>query len=227
VGDLGVSRSQLTDLRLQNETLRARVIELEEAKLENDRLRALTGEAATGNFAGITAAVIGLPTSTYDQIIVLNKGSLAGVVLTQPVITTKGLLGQIIEVGPGYSKVRLLTDQKSGVAALIQRDRQPGVIKGSLDGELHLDFVDMAVEVRPGDTVLTSGLGGIFPKGLVVGEVTEVSDEVNTLYKSIVVHPNYRLSDLEEVMILTDVVPDVDTLPQPDTGTGSEGGQTQ
>jgi rod shape-determining protein MreC len=213
VMDLGVSRSQLQTLRDQNETLRARVVELEEARLENDRLKALIGEVSKNGYSGIGAAVIGLPENTYDQVIVLNKGSSDGVSMNVPVVTSRGLLGQIIEVGPTYSKVRLITDQKSGVAALIQRDRLPGVIRGSLAAELTLDFVDMDAKVIPGDVVLTSGLGGIYPKGLVIGEVTDVSNGVNTLFKTISVRPANTLANLEEVLVLTDAPPNTQALP--------------
>ena len=227
VSDLGVSRSELQALREQNEDLRARVVGLEEMRLENERLRGLLGEApATGGSTGsgtepaaplaLAAAVIGLPVNSYDQVIVLNKGTSDGVELSQPIITARGLLGQIIEVGPNYSKARLITDQKSGVAALVQSNRQPGIVQGSLTGELTLDFVPTDAEVEPGDVVLTSGLGGIYPKGLVIGEVISASQEVNTLYKTIKVRSMNLTSMLEEVLILFDTPPDTRNLPDPE-----------
>jgi rod shape-determining protein MreC len=230
VSDLGVTRSQLTELRQQNEDLRARVGAMEEANLENGRLRALINVAAQNELGGVGATVIGLPENTYDRVLVLNVGTADGVALTNPVMTARGLLGQVIEAGRNFCRVRLITDQKSGVAALIQRDRQPGVVRGSLTGELTLDFVANEVEVQPGDTVLTSGLGGIFPKGLVIGEVTDVSDDVNALYKSIVLHSANDINDLEDVLVLTNTAPALERLDSLDTtsatsstGSGSAG----
>ncbi|MCL2870234.1 MAG: rod shape-determining protein MreC [Coriobacteriia bacterium] len=225
-GDLGVSRSQLRALSEQNDELRARVIELEEVNLLDERLTGLMSDVPTGtpDSALLPATVIGLPSSSYEKIIVLNRGTHHGVGLAMPVVTQQGLLGVTIEVGPNYSKVRLITDQSSGVAALVQRGRHLGTVQGSLDGELRMNFVPVDALVEPGDVVLTSGLGGVFPKGLVLGEVIRTDGDHNTLYQSITVRSTANMDRLEEVLILLEAPPSIDNLPEPELPAPSEDG---
>lgn len=216
VSDIGVSRSQLIALRSQNDELRARVVKLEEANLQYKRLDALLGEAANQNYSGVAASVIGLPVNSWEQVITVDKGTKAGIRVDMPVTGSRGLLGQVIEVGANYAKVRLITDQRSGVASMLQRGRKTGITKGSLTGSLTLEFVQSDVKVIAGDVILTSGLGGLYPRGLTIGEVLEVSSEANALYQSIKVLPANDLTSLEEVLILTN------TSPQVEAGAGNE-----
>ena len=214
--DLGVSRSQLQAISEQNDELRARVIELEERHLTYDRLNELMSvvPTATPDDMVLAAAVIGLPRNNYEQVIVLNRGTRSGVGLDMPVITHQGLLGRTIEVGPNYSKVRLVTDQSSGVAALVQRGRHLGLVEGSLGGDLRLNFIPVDAEIEAGDVVLTSGLGGVFPKGLVIGEIARVDVAHNILYQAIVVRSMVDMNSLEEVLILLDAPPPLENLPE-------------
>ncbi len=201
-GDLGVTRSQLEELRKQNQSLRVRVAELEEARLENERLRALVDLPMAGELKSAAAHVIGRPSNSWDGVIVIDRGSADGIRSGMPVIGPQGLLGQTVTVAPGSSKVRLITDQRSGVAAMIQRTRAEGVVRGNLDGRLTLDFVSMDTPVKEGDVVITSGIGGVYPKGLPIGEVSEVKREPNALYQSIRVQPASDPSGLEEVLVI-------------------------
>ena len=224
-GDLGVSRSQLQALSQQNDDLRARVIELEEMHLLDERLTSLMSAVPTGTADAsiLPAAVIGLPSSSYEQIIVLNRGTRHGVELAMPVMTHQGLLGSTIEVGPNYSKVRLIIDQNSGIAALVQRGRYLGTLQGTLSGELRLNFIPIDAEIELEDVILTSGLGGIFPKGLVLGEVIRADADHNTLYQPVTVRSMVDFNNLEEVLILLDAPPNLDDLPEPEyaeTGRG-------
>lgn len=212
MSDLGVSRGQLSELRDQNKELRARVVALEETRLDNKRLSDLINSTNAQGYKGVTATVIGLPPSAWNQVIIVDKGSKDGIEINMPVLGPYGLLGQVIEVGPTYSRIRLLTDQKSGVASLIQRGRKTGITKGSISGDLMLDFISADSTVTAGDVVLTSGLGGVYPKGLLIGEVLEVSKETNALYKSIKLTPANDASTVENVLILTDTAPSTDSL---------------
>ena len=212
VSDLGVSRSELEELRTQNEELRARVAALEEARLENERLNELLANAMAAGQTGVTGTVIGLPPNAWSQVITIGVGSRSGVGIDMPVVGPNGLVGLTIEVGPTYSRVRLISDQNSGVAALIQRDRILGVAKGSPSGEITLDFVDGSEKVLPGDVVLTSGRGGLFPRGLLIGQVTGVSNPANALYQSIKIRPANDIAATEEVMVLTSAAPSTDNL---------------
>jgi len=211
-GDLGVSRSQLEQLRNQNQRLRARVAQLEEARLENERLRGLVQLSQSQDIESVAARVIGRPTNSWEGVITIDRGSDEGIGVGMPVVGSVGLLGQTVSVAKNSSRVRLITDQRSGVAALVQRSRAEGVVRGSIDGELTLDFVSTETTVRAGDVVVTSGIGGVYPKGLVVGEVTEVERLANSLYQTISVEPTARIEGLEEVLVViaqpTAVVPE-------------------
>ncbi|MCL2819102.1 MAG: rod shape-determining protein MreC, partial [Actinomycetia bacterium] len=147
----------------------------------------------------------------WDQVITINKGTSDGFDISMPVVGTHGLLGQIIEVGPNFSKVRLTTDRRSGVACMLQRTRTPGIATGSLSGTLTLEFVANKVEVEPGDVVITSGLGGIYPQGLVVGEVLDAITGISSLYQTIRVTPANDPRIVEEVLVLTNTAPFVET----------------
>ncbi|MCL2654647.1 MAG: rod shape-determining protein MreC [Coriobacteriia bacterium] len=222
---LGVSRSELVNLRAQNAKLRAQIVELQEADHAASTQTALTDAAQTGGYKGVTANVIGLPVSQWERVIVVNAGSLKGIKDTMPVLGANGLLGQVIEVGPNYSKVRLITDQESGIASFLQNNRAQGITRGSLSGDLTMNFVSMEATVTAGDTVVSSGLGGVFPKGLIIGQVSKVSKEVNSLYKTIQVQPANDMAQIESVIILTNAPPDTNNLPKAvPTTTSAQGG---
>jgi rod shape-determining protein MreC len=207
ITDLGVSRSQLEELRSQNERLRTRVAELEEARLENARLRSLVKIVSAQQYESIGAGVIGRPSNQWDGVIVINRGSKDGIKTGMPVVGPRGLLGQTVNVSPGASYVRLITDQRSGVAAMIQRNRVEGIVRGSIDGRLSLDFVSNETTVRAGDVIITSGIGGVYPKGIVIGEVVSVEKEPNALYQAIRVMPAGDPSKLEEVLVFVGGTP--------------------
>jgi rod shape-determining protein MreC len=227
VADLGVSRSQLEALRLQNDKLRNTVAALEESRLENQRLQSLVNFAQSSKLKALGAHVIGRPTQ-WDRVITLDRGTADGVREGMPVVgplgaapaaateasAAGGLIGQTVDVTAHSAKVRLITDQGSGVAAMVQGSRAEGVVHGAIDGGLSLDFISHETTVKAGDVVITSGMGGIYPKGLLVGEVTKVVNQPSSLYQEIGLASSARLGGLEEVLIL------VGTNSQVQTGSG-------
>lgn len=205
--NLGVSRSEVALLRKQNTDLRTRNAELEEARQENERLRSLVGFVETRDLESVGARVIGRAPNSWEGVITIDRGSNDGVKAGMPVIGDAGLLGQTVEVTANSAKVRLITDQRSGVAAIVQSSRVEGIARGSIDRELTLDFVSSEATIRAGDVVITSGIGGVYPKGLVIGEVTSVRLQANTLSPLIAVRPSARLADMEEVLVLIGAPP--------------------
>ena len=205
--DLGVSRSQLEALRSQNDELRKRVSDLEEARLENQRLKGIVSFAQASKTRTLGARVIGRTTNSWEGFITIDRGTADGVGPRMPVVGPAGLLGQTVDVTANSTRVRLITDPNSGVAAMLQSKRVPGVVRGSLEGNLTLDFVSIDTTVRAGDVVITSGLGGVFPKGLLVAEVTKVRKSASDLYQNIDLTPSARLSGLEEVLVLVGATP--------------------
>jgi rod shape-determining protein MreC len=205
--DLGVSRSQLETLRSQNDELRKRVSDLEEARLENLRLKGLVSFVQATKSSALGARVIGRPTNSWEGVITIDRGSSDQVESGMPVVGPAGLLGQTVDVTPHSSRVRLITDPNSGVAAMLQNSRAEGIVRGSIEGKLTLDFVSVDTTVRAGDVVITSGIGGVYPKGLIVGEVTKVEKSPADLYQNIELSPSGRLAGLEEVLVLVGAAP--------------------
>jgi len=205
--DLGVSRSQLAALKQQNTDLRNRVDSLEEARQENERLRALFGFVQTAKLEGVGARVIGRSANSYERVIAIDKGSADGVKVEMPVLAAKGLLGQTISVTAHTARVRLITDARSGVAGMVQSNRAEGLVKGSLEGDVTLQFISRETTIKAGDVLITSGIGGVYPKGLLVGEVLGASQTPASLYQLVRVAPAADLAGLEEVVVLTGATP--------------------
>ncbi len=204
VTDLTVSRGELETLRQQNVEMRQRLIELEEARQENERLRELVGFVEARELEVVGARVIGRPTTAWESVITIDRGGADGVETGMPVLAARGVIGQVVETGERSSRVRLITDQRSGVAAMLQPTRAEGVVYGSVDGDLTMDFVSRDTTVNVGDVVLTSGMGGVYPKGLLIGEVADVQVNEADLYPRIRVRPSAVLAGLEEVVVLRD-----------------------
>jgi rod shape-determining protein MreC len=190
-------------LRAQNEELQSQVLRMEEYRQENERLSSLLELKEAYNLESVGARVIGTSPDSWNRTITINKGSIAGFVVGMPVMSANGLIGQIESVSPYSSIVRLITDEKSGVSAFLQSSRAEGILSGSIDGILYLNFITLDIPVEPGDTVITSGTGGVYPKGIPVGEVASVDYVDSDVYKTIVIKPIARVSAYEEVLVVT------------------------
>lgn len=201
VSGLGTNRSDYATLQKQNVDLKQRLAALEEAKLQNDRIAQLVAFAQAQNLQTVGGHVIGRPTDTRQQSILIDRGSSSGVKLGDSVIAAGGLVGQVVDVSAYDARVRLITDIESGVAVLVQRTRSNGIVRGSLDG-LQLEFVDKKTLPVRGDVLITSGLGGVFPKGIVVGEVTGVSSTLTDLFPVVTVASRVDIAQIEEVLVL-------------------------
>jgi rod shape-determining protein MreC len=194
----------------ENERLRARVSELdgergllEEFKRENERLRALLDLNAVSQLRGVAANVIGDEPSGWGQGVIVNKGSLMGIRVGMAVVHPKGVVGQVVAVSPNYSHVLLVTDHASGVDVMTQDSRVRGVVEGVGADHCELRYVSKQTPVRVGDTVVTSGMDGVFPKGLLVGVVSKVAVETGTLLQNVEIQVAVDLDKLEEVLIVT------------------------
>jgi rod shape-determining protein MreC len=212
---LGVDRTQYAALLAQNLQLKQTVASLEEAKLQNDRIRALVDFAKAQNLPTIGANVIGRPTDSLERSILIDRGTSSGVKEGDAVIAAGGLVGEVVAATPLDAQVRLITDSDSGVAVLVQRTRVNGIVQGTIDGPLELDFVQKSQAPVVGDVLITSGLGGVYPKGIVVGEVTQVSVPQSGLFTVASVASRVDIDRIEEVLVVTS---QVSTMTQPGGG---------
>lgn len=199
---LGTSRGDYDSLKAQNLELKQRLASLEEAKLENERIRALVDFAKAQDLKTVGAGVIGRPTDSRQRSILIDRGTGSGVKVGDAVIAAGGLVGQIVEVSAWGARVRLITDSDSGVSVLVQRTRTNGIVRGSIQGPLQLDFIDKSLAPVRGDVLLTSGLGGVYPKDIVVGEVTDVSSQQVDLFPTITVASRVDIDRIEEVLVI-------------------------
>jgi rod shape-determining protein MreC len=150
----------------------------------------------------IVASVIGRDATQWSKVVFINKGTKDGVTDHLALVTNAGVIGQVIHAGLNTSKVLLIVDGRSAIDALFQGSRVSGVVVGMGDDECQLKFVSNTADVKVGDLVLSSGLGGIFPKGLIIGKVSQVLKKKQGLFQEITLIPGSDLSRLEEVLVL-------------------------
>ncbi|WP_311396610.1 rod shape-determining protein MreC [Lancefieldella parvula] len=201
--NLTADQQTLSDLKAENEQLRSRNAELEETNQSTQRLQGLLDLKNNYNLQSTGARVISGSTDSFNNTIVIDKGTSSGLAVGMPVVDSGGVIGQIIECGPTTSTVRLITDEKSGVAAMVQSSRAQGMLMGSASRQITLNLINTNQKVAVGDTVVTSGLGGVFPKGLPLGKVTSVEAAPGSIYYTIVIELYGNVSSNEEVMVIT------------------------
>ena len=193
----------LSELKQENERLSARNVELEESEKTAQRLQELLDVRSSYNLQSIAARVISGATDSWTDSITIDKGSASGISPGMPVVNQTGAIGQVLSCSATTSTVRLISDEQSSVSAMIQVSRAQGMLQGSIDGTLHLQYIRTDQTVNVGDIVVTSGLGGVFPKGLPIGKVSVVEGSPASSYYEITVEPFGRPDNYEEVLIVT------------------------
>jgi rod shape-determining protein MreC len=196
-------RKENEELRRQLEQLRLEQVKMSEDANQGRRLQALLQFREQFIAATMPAQVIGSTGSSRSRGIYIDKGSRHGIRKDMPVITPDGVVGKVYEVYPVTSLVLQVTDESSGVGAVLENSRVQGIAHGSSSGQMRLDYVTTDQSVNKGERVLTSGGGQVFPKGLPLGTVTNVEKETN--FWRIVVKPAAQLNKLEEVLVITRV----------------------
>ena len=222
IGDFFSNLFSTTDLDKENLELKQKVAELE-SKLqdyeniasENERLKELLNVVdSVGDYEIVTARVIGKNPGVWFREFTINAGRNQGVEKDMIVLTKDGLMGRVISSADSYAKVMTLIDLESGVPALVERTRQNGVVKlkGGIEDSgdaLEMYYLPIDAAVVPGDKILTSGIGGVYPKGLIIGTVTEVSAESGT-EKRVTVKSAVDFERMEEVMVIKHVFEEVE-----------------
>ena len=201
--NLTASEKTLTELQEENKLLIARNAELEEQLQANQRLQGLLKIRGTYDLKTLGAKIISAPQSSWADIVTIDVGSDSGVSAGMPVMDAYGVIGQISSVSGSTSQVRLMTDENSRISAMIQKNRVQGVLRGSANGTVKLTLVPIDTDVAIGDLVVTSGLGGIYPKGMPLGKVSGVEKPEGGLYATIIVEPISNVHQAEEVLVIT------------------------
>lgn len=205
VDNITADQNTLSGLREYNEQLVQQYAQMEEYKQEAQRLQKLLDLKDTYQIEGTGARVIGRSSEAWSQIVIINKGSDDGISTGQTVMGTSGVVGQIVSVSSHTATVRLLTDPQSGAAAMVQSSRAEGILRGSLVGLLYLEDLDADAEVNVGDVIVTSGLGGSYARGLIIGTVVKVDGQQGETSRRVLVSPNDSIDTLEDVLVVSSV----------------------
>ncbi len=219
IGNVWRSYFNLVGLQRENTELRRELLKLKlqanryrEADLANQRLRSLLNFKKSIATPLLPAEVVAFDPSGWFQTILIDKGRKDGMVRDMAVVSAEGLVGRVIGVSSRHAKVLLILDGNSAVDALIQRSRARGILVGLGRERCLLKYVQRNEDVRVGDQVISSGMGGVFPKGLLLGEVQEVVRGDSGLFQRVEVAPAANFNRLEEVMVVVQVPPG-DTAP--------------
>lgn len=172
-----------------------------EYQLELQRLRGLMSMTVPPGYRTVAARVLSRVLSPLSDHIFIDQGSMEGLKVGLPVATEAGLVGRIVEVSPHISKVMLITDRLSRVDALTQEGRVNGILRGKGNRGGVLDYISREVLIKEGETLVTAGVTGYFPKGLILGKIARVQSG-GAFFQEIYVQPVVDMSRLEEVLIL-------------------------
>jgi rod shape-determining protein MreC len=193
----------------ENEYLRRQLAEsneirnrYEELDLENRRLRKFVNFTTSVPENYVAARIIGRDPSPWFKTIMIDKGESQGLAKGNPVLVSEGIVGQIISVSSNASRVLLITDRNSAVDALIRNSRVRGIVKGDNENSCLFVYALRKDEVKPGETIISSGLDQVFPKGLIIGRILNVTREHSKLFQDITIETSVDFDKIEEVLVL-------------------------
>jgi rod shape-determining protein MreC len=189
-------------LRHENAVLNEQVNQYREGYLEGIRLRDLLSIKDDFKHRAVVARVIDNDRTTLFKTLLINKGTAEGLRVGLPVLADRGIVGRIIETSWHASRVLLMIDENSNIDALIQRSRAQGILQGAGSAGCNLKYISRLEDIQAGDVVVSSGLAGVFPKGLLLGVVTGTSRREGGLFQKIDVSPAVDFGRLEEVLAL-------------------------
>ena len=212
VGDLDKIRAENTSLRVANDRLTLENARLAEAAIAAQQGAKLDAAQRALPYKTIAAPVIARDPSGVLKTLVIGGGTDQGVRVDQIVMSEQGVIGRITEVGSNYAKVLLVTDSASTVSALVQSSRASGIVRGQYGDTLVMEWILQSDPVKSGDVIVTAGLAlgndlrSLYPKGLVIGTVVDVTKAEVSAYQRAVVAPAVDLRKLENVLVIIDLV---------------------
>ncbi|HKO30460.1 MAG TPA: rod shape-determining protein MreC [Nitrospiraceae bacterium] len=195
-------REENQQLRKEIEWLRGQHNQLRESAAATERLTALLSFKEQALPTMIAAQVIGRDATNRYRAIILDKGESDGIKPDMGVVTPAGVVGRVVKTTGASSVVLLVTDPNNAIAGLIQRTRDEGVVEGTQQGLARLKYIPLLSTLRDGDRVVTSGLVGGFPRGLVIGTITRIDKEEGALFQSAELTPEVDVGRVEEVLVI-------------------------
>lgn len=195
------------DLEAALSAFQAEIVELREVRNDYDRIAALLDYTrARQDEEYVVADVIGRDISAFTRVVYLNRGARDGLTEGMPVVTEQGLVGRVTQVSANASQVMLITDPVSAVNARLLNSRAEGSVQGQASG-LRMTYIDLNAALQEGDTVITSGLGGNFPEGIIIGQVTSIRQFEFELFQETEVRSLNDFERLETVLVVTNFQP--------------------
>lgn len=191
----------------ENNKLKAKLIEYDNFKSQNERLRKMLNYKEKNDYDYIGCDITGVVGNSYLEGYIINKGSDSGIKKRMVAITHEGLVGQVTSVGTNWAIVQTIGNENVSIAAFNQRSKDNnGIVKGWKDqGNNPMAKIEMSnleADIKEGDNIITSGLGGIYPKGISIGKVTKVEEDKGQFVKYGIVNPSVKLNKLEELFIV-------------------------
>lgn len=174
----------------------------QETYLENVRLKNSLNFKQKSQLKVIAARAIGRSADSWSSVIIIDKGSASGIKHYMTAITYLGLIGRVVETTESTSKIMLINDPNLNVSAIVQRSRQEGLVSGTLGSSLVMKYLPKESDIQINDIILTSGLTQAYPKGLLIGTVVGIGDELSGLTRYAIIKPTVNLSSIEEVLII-------------------------
>ena len=196
------ARAENEQFKQQIKALQVQLQQERAAAQRAHQLEALLGFQQQLQLKTVAAGVIGSGASPEFRTATIDRGSGDGLKVNMPVIAGSGLVGRIVTLAPRAAKIQLLVDRNFGAGALVERSRAQGVVLGTGEDLLRMEYVTGVADVKPGDTIVTAGVDGIYPKGFVIGKVESVG-KGNGIYKVIKVRPAADFTRLEDVLVVT------------------------
>lgn len=191
-----VFRQQIARLQQENARLR-------ESAAASSRLRDLLALKERFPYPTLAAQVVGRDPTNWYRSIIINKGAKEGLAADMGVVSTAGVIGRIVKVYDHFAIVLLIIDQNNAVTGLVQRTRDEGIVEGTAKGLARIKYLPLLSTVKVGDQVVTSGLAGGFPRGLLVGTITKIERREAELFLSAEIAPDSDFAKIEEVLIIT------------------------
>ncbi len=199
----------LVDTERENSILREQVADLEnrlnhlyEIELENQRLRKLLSFKKTVPYRLLPARIVGKNFTGWSRTLMINQGRREGIRVGMAVVRPEGVVGRILSVSKTHAQVQLIIDRNSDIPALFQSTRAEGIAEGGVANQCRVKYLTRLPDIEPGERVVTSGLGRVFPKGLIIGSVSSVRKKPYGLFQEAAIIPAVDFSRIEEVFVV-------------------------
>lgn len=204
--DITVLKEENEKLSKQVDALTVEVRNLEDYKLENERLKNLLDLKENTEYETVSALVVARDSSYWFSKFTINKGTDDGLEKHCAVITSKGLVGSITEIGSNWAVVTSIIDPDSSEGAVLERTQDTAIVEGTVDlsyeGLCRVSYISKDSQLLTGDIIVTSGLGGIYPKGLSIGKVRELEPDTKGMSQYAIVEPSVDFSKISEVLVI-------------------------